>query len=71
MYQRFYPLSTVSDFATLMFDYLDEDESGVIDFMEFYQVIIVTETCNSKEVCEIDIIRYNLIISLQFDLIRF
>ena len=33
-----------------MFDYLDNDGSGVIDFVEFYQVIIVTELCLSDKV---------------------
>ena len=33
-----------------MFDYLDDDGSGVIDFVEFYQVIIVTELCLSDKV---------------------
>ena len=39
-----------------MFDYLDNDGSGVIDFVEFYQVIIVTELCLSDKVSSIPIL---------------
>ena len=42
--------ANVGLFADLMFDYLDNDGSGVIDFVEFYQVIIVTELCLSDKV---------------------
>ena len=50
LYQRFYPNSKIELFASLMFDHLDADQSGAIDFVEFYQVIIVTELSLDQQV---------------------
>lgn len=50
LYQRFYPNSNIELFASLMFDHLDADQSGAIDFVEFYQVIIVTELSLDQQV---------------------
>ena len=52
LYQRFYPKSNVELFAQLMFDHLDADQSGTIDFVEFYQVIIVTELSLESKVAD-------------------
>ena len=35
-----------------MFDHLDADNSGTIDFVEFYQVIIVTELSLESRVAD-------------------
>ena len=50
LFKRFHPRSSVDSFAGLIFEFLDEDKIGVIDFWKFYQVIIVTETCDSDRV---------------------